>query len=330
VSLANGLDFQIGTTDSVDTDAFDSVVLDFVWDSGADDVSADEALLKIIVQDLSGNTASDVSQVFEVEGGDHGSAPTDSLFKPRPPEVDVFEGTEQPPAGNRGSENFQNCLESEGNEETPCETSEEITEYLDALVNSLVTDADLSEKEKAKAEFIKRYLALQNNGQTLEEKLRLFDHGMTRGETVEMLVFLLTSHGVILQNGDLALKYSDVSAESPYAQAIAYATAYGIVEGYPDGSFRPEQSPNLAEVARMVVRSGALIRNSIQNVYSQEGLKAAGSDWFKPYIETLRHYGLTLPRDYEGLGVSVSGLRVLDILYDLLLAVGVNGFVNNS
>src|SRR5690606_18809838 len=149
------------------------------------------------------------------------------------------------------------CLESSDNGETPCGTDEHILEYLDALINDVIKDGDLSEKERAKAEFIKRYLALQKDGQTLEQMLQLFDHGMTRAEAVEIIVFLLSSHGVIFENGGLPLEYSDVSREHPYGQAIAYATAYGIVEGYPDETFRPDQAPNVAEMARIVVRAGA-------------------------------------------------------------------------
>jgi hypothetical protein len=322
-SLQNTSEYQIGTTDAVDTDEFESIVLDFVWDAFADEVTGD-AILRITVQDASLNTTSDITETFEIDGVSHGSAEDELLARPTPPSVEVVEDNGFDVTSRDRGENFQNCLSSEGNEETPCESSEEITEFLDALVSNLVTDADLSEKERGKAEFIKRYLALQQDGQTLEEKLQLFDHGMTRGEAMEIIVFLLSAHGVLFQNGNLPLEYSDVTHESPYAQSIAYATAYGIVEGYPDGTFRPDMAPNLAEVSRIVVRAGALIKNSIQDEYSNEVLSAEESDWFVPYIKTLQSSGIFMPTGYEALGKTVSGLRMLDILYDLLFSSGIS------
>lgn len=323
VDLSNSNPYQIGSTDSVDTDQYDSVVLDFVWDAVTDGVDGDEVILRITVQDAAQNTTTDMTSSFPVETGSHGSTEEISNSFGHESEQEPVDTSVQIQTGRSREDAMENCFVIEEDGETSCQTNQEITEFLDALVRDLIQDGDLSEKEKAKSEFIKRYLALQNNGLSLEEKLKLFDHGMTRGEAVEMAVFLLSSHGVIFENGGLPLDYTDISRSHPYAQAIAYGTAYGIVEGYPDGSFQPDQAPNLAEMARIVVRSGALIKNSVQDTYAQEVLKDGKSDWFIPYVKTLRAFGISVPIDYEGLGEFVSGLRFLDMMYDLLLRAGV-------
>ncbi|MGE3278526.1 MAG: LamG-like jellyroll fold domain-containing protein [Candidatus Altimarinota bacterium] len=328
--------YQIGSVDAVDTDVYESVVVDFVWDTVADGVTDGDYELRITVQDSGLSTTTDVTEPFEIDEGTatHGSADGSSSAVSSdddnggavdPGEEAMIPGGSDRQSGRSGVDgDAQNCFETGENGETPCATNEEILEFLDEVISTSIEDADWSEKEQAKAEFIQRYLSLHlQKGQSMEQMLQLFDHGMTRGEAVEILVFLLSSHGVIFENGGLPLEYSDISREHPYSQSIAYGTAYGIVEGYPDGSFRPDQAPNVAEMARMVVRTGALIRNHIQDVYAEEVLNDAKADWFMPYLKTLQSFGLSVPMDYESLGMTVSGLRFLDVLYDLLSLAGV-------
>ncbi|MEK7563157.1 MAG: S-layer homology domain-containing protein, partial [Patescibacteria group bacterium] len=46
--------------------------------------------------------------------------------------------------------------------------------------------------------------------------------------------------------------FSDVSSTHPNAEAIAYVKAEGIVSGYPDGTYRPNQTINRAEFVKFV------------------------------------------------------------------------------
>ena len=52
--------------------------------------------------------------------------------------------------------------------------------------------------------------------------------------------------------------FPDVPASAWYAEAVNELAARGIVNGYPDGSFKPEQTATRAEVATLLVR---FIRN---------------------------------------------------------------------
>ncbi len=49
--------------------------------------------------------------------------------------------------------------------------------------------------------------------------------------------------------------FSDVPSNHPNAEAIAYVQAKGIVSGYGDGSFRPDQKINRAEFTKIIVAS---------------------------------------------------------------------------
>lgn len=76
--------------------------------------------------------------------------------------------------------------------------------------------------------------------------------------------------------------FSDVSSSHPNVEAITYVQAEGIVNGYPDGTFRPDQTINRAEFLKIVVHA----------LVGQEPLEHAGtcfSDvasgvWFYPYV----------------------------------------------
>ncbi len=50
-----------------------------------------------------------------------------------------------------------------------------------------------------------------------------------------------------------AQSFSDVRVDHPNADAIAYVKAQGIVEGYADGTFRPDQTINRAEFVKILV-----------------------------------------------------------------------------
>lgn len=49
--------------------------------------------------------------------------------------------------------------------------------------------------------------------------------------------------------------FSDVSSSHPYAEAIEYAQSTGIVHGYADGTFRPDQKINRAEFTKIIEES---------------------------------------------------------------------------
>ncbi len=47
--------------------------------------------------------------------------------------------------------------------------------------------------------------------------------------------------------------FKDVPADHPNAEAIAYVKAVGIVQGYPDGTYRPNAAINRAEFVKIMV-----------------------------------------------------------------------------
>ena len=76
--------------------------------------------------------------------------------------------------------------------------------------------------------------------------------GMTRAEVASLFTRLLKDRPVKGQSYKAGL--SDVQPGDWYADAVGYAVQKGIVSGYPDGSFKPNQAISRAEFAAIAAR----------------------------------------------------------------------------
>ena len=56
-----------------------------------------------------------------------------------------------------------------------------------------------------------------------------------------------------------AATYTDVAANASYADAVNLLSNLGIIKGYEDGTFRPDNTVTRAEAATMIVRMLALV-----------------------------------------------------------------------
>ncbi|MFH0776919.1 MAG: CAP domain-containing protein [Patescibacteria group bacterium] len=78
-----------------------------------------------------------------------------------------------------------------------------------------------------------------------------------------------------------AAVFPDVVGDNPNAVAIDYLSREGIISGYPDGTFRPENSVNRAEALKiLLLASGAGIQNPSQDVFPD----VPKSAWFAPFV----------------------------------------------
>ncbi|MDU2294104.1 MAG: S-layer homology domain-containing protein, partial [Peptococcus niger] len=82
------------------------------------------------------------------------------------------------------------------------------------------------------------------------------NRGMTRAEVATMFTRLLKDRPVKGKAYKVAL--SDVHAGDWYADTVGYAVEKGIVSGYPDGSFKPNQAITRAEFASIASRFAEL------------------------------------------------------------------------
>ncbi len=78
---------------------------------------------------------------------------------------------------------------------------------------------------------------------------------ITRQEIAQWLVLALQGKGIQPPAGAPAKAFSDVPAGSPDASAIGQAATWGLVSGYPDGTFHPAGNANRAEAAVLIYRA---------------------------------------------------------------------------
>jgi S1-C subfamily serine protease len=74
--------------------------------------------------------------------------------------------------------------------------------------------------------------------------------------------------------------FSDVTLDTPNAEAIAYLKEQGVLGGYPDGSFKPTQSLNRAELLKILVEGkGITPDSSYTNCFPD-----VKNEWFAKYV----------------------------------------------
>jgi len=73
--------------------------------------------------------------------------------------------------------------------------------------------------------------------------------------------------------------FSDVKDEW-YAPYICKAKAEGLIDGYPDGTFRPAQKIKFSEAAKIVV-------NALGGGVAADALTSSSGQWFEPYVNQL-------------------------------------------
>ncbi|MCR4601034.1 MAG: S-layer homology domain-containing protein [Clostridia bacterium] len=83
-----------------------------------------------------------------------------------------------------------------------------------------------------------------------------------------------------------AAQFSDVQEGAWYHDVVERMVTHGVVNGYPDGTFRPDGLITVAEFTKLAVT----IADSSQTLTAAEGEK-----WYKPYMEKATALGILPP-----------------------------------
>lgn len=84
--------------------------------------------------------------------------------------------------------------------------------------------------------------------------------------------------------------FNDVTSTHQYAQGIAYLKTIGFVAGYPDGSFKPDQTINRAEFTKLILADHPdLATCPVSQLPFSDVAKDA---WFAPYVCVARSMGV--------------------------------------
>lgn len=98
---------------------------------------------------------------------------------------------------------------------------------------------------------------------------------------------LILPTGGILRSGRIFLDqtptFTDVSPEDWFFNLIQRATSLDITKGYPDGTFRPEATANLAESLAILIRTNRIPLDAVDPSSTLGVEDVPGYEWFAPH-----------------------------------------------
>jgi len=134
--------------------------------------------------------------------------------------------------------------------------------------------------------------------------------GLTRCELTKIA---LKTAGIALITPPTST-FPDVSISS-WCHAYAYtARSNGILQGYPDGTFKPNNKVTDIEALKIILNS---LGAQLPSVTQQRYIDVRTTDWWAPYIEYVRIYNLSdMPTsDYYGIQNQFLRAKMARVLY---------------
>lgn len=123
------------------------------------------------------------------------------------------------------------------------------------------------------------------------------DAPITRAEMASWVARAALAYGIQVPAVEQARRFPDVSATYLYGDDLAVAAALHIVEGFPDGMFRPGDGATRAEAATMMWRLVQFLRATPPATAQLQAVLQAGEDALRRYA----HDTMGLPKVYVDL-----------------------------
>src|SRR5665648_311708 len=96
-----------------------------------------------------------------------------------------------------------------------------------------------------------------------EGTIKGYEDGSFKPEnTISRAEFMTMVNGIFGYTDVKATTYTDVKSDSWYADAVAKAAAAGYIEGYPDGTMKPDNSISREEAATIIMKINKLTENA--------------------------------------------------------------------
>ena len=95
----------------------------------------------------------------------------------------------------------------------------------------------------------------------------------------ELVVFAVSAFSL---EGSTEIDFSDVSADAAYYADLQTAVANGVVKGYDDGTFKPDNQVLRSELVKILVEAGDLPECEVENPFTDIPTGA----WYKDYAIT--------------------------------------------
>jgi len=135
---------------------------------------------------------------------------------------------------------------------------------------------------------------------------------------VEFLKLALLSSNIKL-NVTTPTNFKDIDENAWYAPYVREAKQKGWVEGYPDGTFKPEQSVNKVEGLKMIA---AIQGWNLPSTYQVAFKDTPVTQWYAPYVAyAKRHNFLEETSDYFIPSGNLSRAKTSEILFRTLVTI---------
>ncbi len=136
----------------------------------------------------------------------------------------------------------------------------------------------------------------------------------------EALKIILLGSGIVVPDTTGTGGFIDTQADAWYAKFILKAKALAIVEGYSDGTFKPDQTVNLAENLKILLLANK-VDTSIITVNADPYADAPKGDWFAGYLQYAKDHSL-IDADAQNKVYPAQGMtrgKLAETMYRLIL-----------
>ena len=140
----------------------------------------------------------------------------------------------------------------------------------------------------------------------------------------KVLSFVLVL-ALVLGSFSMAFGLTDI-ADSANSEAITVANDLGIITGFPDGTFKPDQAVNRAEFAAMITRALGVPESALAAYTATSFKDTAGYGWAVPYLAFCESKGIMLG---DGMGNAMPG-RTISVNEAITMAARAIGYTENS
>lgn len=100
--------------------------------------------------------------------------------------------------------------------------------------------------------------------------------------------------------------FSDINPDEWYAPYVCTAKRRGIIDGYPDGTYKPERTINFAEAIKIIL-----------GAYGRQIEDKEGEQWYSPYVDHLDNADILSKNSYVP-WEELTRIRAADVLWRIL------------
>ncbi|MDD4628860.1 MAG: S-layer homology domain-containing protein [Candidatus Peribacteraceae bacterium] len=117
--------------------------------------------------------------------------------------------------------------------------------------------------------------------------------------------------------------FKDIPAGTPLAEAVTFLQSQGIIAGYADGTFRPNNKVNRAEAIKIII-APLLKADALGQLKTTPFSDVKAGDWYLPYVEAARQNSIVDGPPAKTAFLGTQAVKKMEFVKMLLLAYRVD------